>query len=489
MSVNPLLLTDVYKMGHMEQYKPGITKVYSTLVARKDNMYTHCIPFGLQYYLKKYFKQRITQENVDEFLEIRKSVLGTDANSEIIHKLRNLVNVGYFPLLIKSVPEGYRVRNKNVILTLTNTSSRFFWVPGFVESLLLKVWNTYTVATKSFELRLFMEKLARETCSNNNLVPYQVHDFGYRGCSSEETAALSGAAHLTSFLGTDTIPAIKLLKDYYYAEGTIGLSVPASEHSVMCSFGPDNEIEAFEHMLETYPGGIVSIVSDTYNLWNVLTNITPKLKEKILSRTGKVVFRPDSGDQTKILCGDPRSTEECEKKGVFRLLGEQFGTLKNYKGYEELHPSVGVIYGDGFHRKKLEETFHMMKTIGWASSNLVVGIGGILLQNNSRDDMGFSLKATYVEENGSGVNIYKDPITDPGKKSFKGLCRLDEISGGHGYSQTTTDEVSREEELKGILKPVYYFHSIDEKPIINEVTLKDIRTGVLLELDRLLYTN
>lgn len=488
MSINPLLLTDVYKMGHMEQYKPGITKVYSTLVARKDNMYSHCIPFGLQYYLKKYFNQKITSDHVEEFLSIRKSVLGKDAPAHIEEKLTKLAKVGYFPLTIKSVPEGYRVRNKNVILSLTNTHKDFYWVPGFVESLLLKVWNTYTVATKSFELRCFMEKYAKETCSNNNLVPFQVHDFGYRGCSSEETAALSGAAHLLSFLGTDTIPAIKLLKDYYYGKDSIGFSVPASEHSVMCSFGREGEKEAFQHMLKTYPDGIVSIVSDTYDIYNVLTNIVPQVKNDILSRNGKVVFRPDSGDQIKILCGDPRSSEECEKKGVFQLLKEQFGALTNHKGYMELHPSIGVIYGDGFHRKKLEDTYALMKTIGWASSNLVVGIGGILLQNNSRDDMGFSLKATYVEEEGNGVNIYKDPITDPGKKSFKGLCRLDELSGGHGFSQSTTDEVSWEEENKGLLKTMYNFHPTEWEPTINEVTLQDIRNRVSLEVGRYTYT-
>lgn len=477
MSLNPLLLTDVYKMGHMEQYKPGTSLVYSTLVARKDTQYKKALFFGLQSIIKNYFLKPITLENATEFLDIRQSILGGQTPDSVAKKIISLAKFGRIPLQIKAVEEGSYVQNRNVILSVQNTLPEFYWVPGFFESLLLKVWYPITVATNSFELRLFMEKMAAKTCDNNDLVKFQVHDFGYRSCASEEEAALGGAAHLLSFLGTDTVPAIKLLKEQYHAVDPIGLSVPASEHSVMCSFGEQNELQAFEHMLDTYPDGIVSIVSDTYDLYRVLRDFVPKLKERILKRNGKVVFRPDSGDQQQILCGDigaPRNT--VEYSGVIQSLMNQFGFTTNSKGYDVLNPKVGVIYGDGFYRKKLEETYALMERRKLASSNLVVGIGGILLHNHSRDDMGFSLKATYVEEVGNGINIYKDPITDPGKKSPKGLCSLHHVEGGHGENYVTVEECSWAQEGKGELKTAFLGNSV---ALYNkEVSLQTIRERV-----------
>ncbi len=212
MSLNPLLLTDVYKMGHMEQYKPGTSLVYSTLVARKDTQYKKALFFGLQSIIKNYFLKPITLENATEFLDIRQSILGGQTPDSVAKKIISLAKFGRIPLQIKAVEEGSYVQNRNVILSVQNTLPEFYWVPGFFESLLLKVWYPITVATNSFELRLFMEKMAAKTCDNNDLVKFQVHDFGYRSCASEEEAALGGAAHLLSFLGTDTVPAIKLLK-------------------------------------------------------------------------------------------------------------------------------------------------------------------------------------------------------------------------------------------------------------------------------------
>ena len=477
MSLNPLLLTDVYKMGHMEQYKPGTSLAYSTLVARKDTQYKKMLFFGLQGMVKQYFTKPITLKNAEEFLDIRKSILGGQTPDSVSSKILSLAKLGHIPLQIKAVSEGSYVNNKNVILTVRNTLPEFYWVTGFFESLLLKIWYPITVATNSFELRVLMEKYANQTCDSNEHVKFQVHDFGYRSCASEEEAAIGGAAHLLSFLGTDTVSAVQYLKENYYAEDPIGLSVPASEHSVMCSFGEANEFEAFNHMLDTYPNGIVSIVSDTYSLWNVLENIVPKLKEKILKRNGKVVFRPDSGNQKAILCGNVDSPKNSiEYQGVIQNLMSQFGYSTNSKGYDVLNPKVGVIYGDGFFRKRLVEVYDIMANLKLASSNLNVGIGEILLHNHSRDDGGFSLKATYVEQDGNGVNIYKDPITDPGKKSPKGLCSLHHIEGGHGEVWKTEEEVNWEREKMGMLKTSYFCGNSSHTSYIT--TLEDIREKV-----------
>lgn len=468
--INPLLLTDVYKMGHMEQYKPGTNKVYSYLIARKGNKLPKVLFFGLQYYLKKYLGIRITAEHVQEFLKYRKRILGTEAPQHIVDKLNKLVEDGFFSLKIKAVPEGAIVPAGNILASVTNTKDHAYWQVGFIESLLLKVWNTCTVASYSRKLKDLVSKFGQETCDNLSHVPFAVHDFGYRGVSSEETAALSGAAHLINFLGSDTVPAIKFLDDHYEGNKSkfVGLSVPAGEHSCACSYGREGELDYFKRMLEIYPAGIVSIISDTYDLWNVLTNFAVQLKDQILNRTGKVVFRPDSGNPLHIICGDPNAPEGSpEKKGALALLGEVFGYTVNQKGYKVLNPQVGLIYGDGFYYERFELVLQTMKEQGWATSNLVVGIGGLLLQNHNRDEQGYAFKATYSEVNGIPQELFKDPITDPGKKSHKGLMRLDYQIVDNNYVWKTTDQVSWEEEAKGELKEVFLngeqksFHTLE----------------------------
>jgi len=469
--VNPLLHTDVYKMGHMEQYAPGTTRIYSNIVTRSARKYPAVLNFGTQYYLSEYLSKPITKAHVDEFLDLNNRILSSTSN-EVYTKLRALEKLGFVPLIIKALPEGNVYPIGTPLLTATNHPDypEFAWTVGFYESLLLKIWNTCTVATFSRKLKQLCYLYADLTCDSNLHVDYQVHDFGYRGCSSEETAAISGMSHLVNFLGTDTVLAVKYAKDYYYATDPIGLSVPASEHSVMCSFGPTNEIDAFRHMLKTYPTGIVSIVCDTYNIWKVLSEFVPLLKDEILARNGKVVFRPDSGDQEKILCGNPDASDPLEKKGVFQLLFEQFGEFPNKKGYRTLHPKVGVVYGDGFYYDKFHTVFNRMKTDKISSAELTVGVGGILLQQHNRDDMGFSMKATYIEQNGNGVNIFKDPITDPGKKSLKGLLSVTQEPYHGGYTWKTNQEITWEQEKRGALQVVF-----NRGKLLNQTTFDEIR--------------
>lgn len=466
MNKNVLLSTDVYKMGHMEQFPEGTTKTYAYLTARSDKKIPFTLFNGLQYILKEYLSQPITHPMVTEFLEVRESILGPTPKN-IFDKMHALADLGYIPLEIKAVPEGTVLPVKNVLLTVTNTHPDFAWTVGFFESLILKVWNPITVGSYSMKLRNLVDTYADETVGNRMHCDWAVHDFGYRGCSSEETAAISGAAHLINFRGTDTVPAVKFLKDYYNATGLIGASVPASEHSVMCSYGQQDELKAFEHMLNTYPTGIVSIVSDTYNLWNVLTNFTQVLHKRIVSRNGKVVFRPDSGDPELIICGNPAAPAGSpENLGAVRLLEREFGSTVNAKGYKELSPFVGLIYGDGMYFERYERILARLKSMGYASSNLVIGVGGLLLQQHSRDDQGFAIKATYVEINGVEREIVKDPITDSGKKSHKGLMRLDYINGRY----VTTDQCTQNEEYGGLLDCVFR-----DGKLVKEFTLDEVR--------------
>lgn len=467
MNRNPLLCTDVYKMGHMQQYPPGTTKVYSYLLARSDKKMPATLFYGLQYYLK-ILTQKITSEMVEEFLSYRKEILGSDAPKDVVDKMDALAELGYFPLKIRAVPEGTTVPVRNVLMTIENTVPGFHWVVGFVESLLLKVWNTCTVASYSKKLQKLCRRFADETCDNVDHLPFQVHDFGYRGCSSDETASISGSAHLLSFMGTDTIPAIKMVKDTYGCDGPIGLSVAATEHSVMCAYGQENEFQAFERMLDLYPSGIVSIVSDTYDLWQVLEDFAPRLKDRILKRNGKVVFRPDSGDPPKIICGDDDAQHEsAEWMGSVRLLDKTFGSEKNSKGFKVLNPKIGLIYGDGMFYERFERTLETMRDRGYASSNLVIGIGGLLLQQHNRDDQGFAIKATFALVNGERRELMKDPATDRKKASHQGLLALYRDGDGRFF---TKDRCTEKEEAVSLLNTTF----VDGK-IVRPVTFNQIR--------------
>jgi len=455
---NPLLALDVYKMGHMEQYVPGCNKVYSYLLARSDKVFPQTVFFGLQYYLTQYLSLPLTHEMGDEFLENRESILGVPNSPEVIRKMRALCDLGYWPLQIRAVPEGTVMKTRNVLMTITNTHPDFYWCVGFIESLILKVWYSTTVASHSYAYRKIVDTHFAATVDDamSFLKHFTVHDFGYRGDSSEEGAALSGVGHLLSFTGSDTVPALQFARQFYKAkkDDFVMSSVPASEHSVMCSFGRGDEIGAFRNMLRLYPTGIISIVSDTFDVYHVLTEFATELREEILARPegSKVVFRPDSGNPEYIICGDPNAPlGSLESKGGIRLLDEVFGHTVNAKGFKVLNAKVGMIYGDGMYRARYERVLARLEEMGYATCNLVIGVGGIL-RNHSRDDFGFAIKATHVEVDGMPRDIEKDPVTDKSKKSHKGLIAL-AFDGDGEY--ITVDGCTPEEEEASLLPTVY----------------------------------
>jgi nicotinamide phosphoribosyltransferase len=502
MNKNLLMMTDSYKFGgHMLMYPQGTNKIYSYMIARSDKKLPETVFFGLQYYLKEYLSTPVSHADVDEAIFYRKMILG-DCPEQIEKAWRALADLGQLPIEIKAVEEGTVMPVKNVLMTVTNTHPDFFWLPNMLESFLLKIWNMTTTASFSRKYKQLAVQYATATCDDESHIPFSVHDFGYRGAASEETAATGGAAHLLNFLGTDTVPAVKLLyENYGPVEGPIGLSVSATEHSVQTTniayilsviakegnykgyklddfsgWADKTVAEALfiQDLLEIYPTGILSIVSDSYNYWDVLTKIAPWLKDKIEAREGplsKVVFRPDSGNPEKIINGDVDVPAlHPARKGSLNLLGETFGFTKNSKGYKVLNPKVGLIYGDGMYYERYQRTLEQMRSLGWASSNLVVGVGGILLQSHSRDDQGFAFKATYCEVNGEALEIVKDPITDPGKKSHKGLLLLDKHTDGTYF---TLDQVSSANEKLGLLKPVY-----KDGVILKFYTLEEIRERI-----------
>ena len=481
--INPLLYTDGYKVDHRRQYPDNTTLVYSNWTPRKSRIegVNEVVFFGLQYFIKKYviqeFTQNFFQQPKEQILKKYASRINNylGENKVGVEHIGALHDLGFLPIVIKALPEGVSVPIRVPMFTMYNTLPEFFWLTNYFETLLsTTIWMPCNSATIAKQYRKILDAYAEETSSIPEFVDWQGHDFSMRGMAGLEAAVLSATGHLLSFTGTDTIPAIDFLEEYYNAnanEELIGGSVAATEHSVMCMGTNNGEQETFKRLItEVYPNGIVSIVSDTWDLWKVLTEYLPNLKEEVLQRDGKVVIRPDSGDPVDIICGNPNGKTEVERKGVIQLLWEVFGGITNNKGYKELDPHIGAIYGDSITIERATQICERLKQNGFASTNVVLGIGSFTYQYNTRDTFGFAMKATYGEVNGEGRAIYKDPITDDGtKKSAKGLLKIVKENGTYQL----VDEVSWEEEQKGELREVFK----DGKLLIDD-SLKEIRKRV-----------
>ncbi|WP_103866150.1 nicotinate phosphoribosyltransferase [Aquimarina sp. I32.4] len=476
--MNPLLLTDGYKLGHKEQYPQGTTLVYSNWTPRKSRVegVDKVVFFGLQYFVKEYLIKRFNQEFFEQpkakvTAEYKKHVdhyLGVDYDIAHIEALHDL---GYLPIEIKAIPEGTEVPIRVPMFTMVNTKPEFFWLTNYLETLLsCIIWQPCTSATIAKQYRKILNQYAKETDqTNQEFVTWQGHDFSMRGMSGTESSLLSGMGHALSFSGSDTLPVAKAYETFYNADVTKELvigSVNATEHSVMCAGSKDDEIGTFKRLLKTYPTGILSVVSDTWDLWKVLTEYLPQLKQEILQRDGKLVIRPDSGDPVDIICGCEHENP-IVAKGVIELLWDEFGGTINKQGYKVLDPKIGAIYGDSITLERATQICERLKQKGFASTNVVLGIGSFTYQYNTRDTFGFAMKATYVEVNGEGREIFKDPITDDGtKKSAKGRIQLYEQNGEIVYK----DQVTKVEEEKGLLQTVF----IDGKLVVND-TLQQIR--------------
>ncbi|NER16629.1 nicotinate phosphoribosyltransferase [Spongiivirga citrea] len=461
--MNPLLLTDGYKLGHKEQYPEGTTLVYSNWTPRKSRMkgVDEVVFFGLQYFIKEYLIKQFNDEFfgqpkemvVKEYKKYVDNYLGIDYDVSHISALHDL---GYLPIEIKAIEEGSAVPLRVPMFTIVNTLPEFFWLTNYLETLLSTIiWQPCTSATIAKRYRTILNKYAQETdIRNMDFVTWQGHDFSMRGMSGTESSILSGMGHALSFSGSDTLPVAKTLEEYYNADITKELvigSVNATEHSVMCAGSKDDEIGTFRRLLKTYPSGILSVVSDTWDLWKVLTEYLPILKNEILGRDGKLVIRPDSGNPVDIICGFKHENPSISK-GVIELLWDAFGGTINSQGYKVLNPKIGAIYGDSITIERATQICERLKEKGFATTNIVLGIGSFTYQYNTRDTFGFAMKATYVEVNGEGREIFKDPVTDDGtKKSAKGLITLFEVDGIVNFK----DQVTPQEEEQGNLKTVF----------------------------------
>lgn len=487
--INPLTAIDFYKADHRRQYPANTEYVYSNFTPRSARLapvlegFDERVVFvGLQGYIKTFLMDAWDREFFDKPKErvIKKykhrmdSSLGEGAVP--VEHIEALHDLGYLPLKIKALPEGSRVNVKVPMLTMVNTLPEFFWLTNYLEtSISAEIWKVCTTATIAYEYKKLLTQYARKTGAPLDFVPLQGHDFSFRGMSGTHDAAQASLGHLTSFMGTDTVAAIDYAEDYYGAEGVIGVSVPATEHSVMCMGTKEDEVGTFRRLItELYPAGIVSIVSDTWDFWKVITDYAVELKDTILARKenalglAKVVFRPDSGDPVEVLCGNPDAEEGTpEYKGAVECLWNIFGGTKTDMGYKVLHERVGLIYGDSITLARANAILERLEAKGFASTNVVFGIGSYTYQHVTRDSFGFAMKATWGQVNGESREVYKDPITDKGeKKSARGLLRVVETENGF----TLFDQQTPEQEATGLLEEVFL-----NGKLVKETNLNTIR--------------
>lgn len=413
-------LTDSYKVTHWPVYPEGTVGLYSYLESR-GGLFPETVMFGLQYILEEYLSKPVTMADID-YAENRFQKHFGDVSVFNRAGWEIIVNEfgGKLPLRIKAVPEGTVVPTRNVLVTVENTDPRFFWLVNYVETLLVQVWYPITVATISRQIKKIIRRYLDETGDMAGLM-FKLHDFGFRGVSSVESAGIGGAAHLVNFMGTDTMAALDVALDYY-GEDMAGFSIPATEHSIMSALGRWGEKSQMERFLDAFGQNskfpAIACVSDTYDIFQACSELWGgDLKEKVLNLKNMLVVRPDSGTPHVIVIQ------------VIETLDKAFGHTTNAKGYKVLN-NVRVIQGDGVDLEEIQLILEAMKVRGWSADNIAFGMGGALLQKLNRDTQKFAFKASSIKIVNMWVDVSKNPITDAGKRSKAGRLQLVRVDGG-----------------------------------------------------------
>jgi nicotinamide phosphoribosyltransferase len=416
MKKNICTLSDSYKMCHYKFYPEGTEYVYSYFEARKSATYNKTVFYGLQALIKENFEGVIvTKEKIDQAeklidIHLGKGVFNRSGWEYILNNCG-----GKLPIRIKAIPEGTPVTKDNVLMTVENTDPNCAWLTNYLETVLSHVWYTSTVSTLSREIKIMLDHYLNITADNKNILPFQLHDFGYRGTECVESAGAGGSAHLVNFMGTDTIAGIEYAMQYYGAD-VCAYSVHATEHSIQTALGKDGEEEVFKNLLKECPTGILSVVIDSYDYMKFIEMAGTKFKDQILNRDGKLVFRPDSGDPVSV------------SSDVINALGKYFGYTINSKGFKVLNPKVGMIYGDGLDYQKIRFILFQFNLEGWSTENIVFGLGGGLLQNLNRDTQFCAFKSSAQYRDGVWHTIQKEP-RESSKKSKGGRLSLLNTNG------------------------------------------------------------
>ena len=449
---NLILQTDSYKLSHAGAYPKDVKGMFSYIEARSKG--DTIVPFGLQMWIKKTLLTPITKADIDE-AEVFAAGHGEPFNRAGWEKVLNVYK-GLLPVKIRAVPEGTRVPSGNVIVSVECVDPDLFWLSSYLETSLLRgVWYPTTIASNDYKAWRVIRRFAAESSDDLSLVPFTLHDFGGRGVSSGESAEVGGAAHLVYFMGSDTIEGVRAA-NFYYNSKMAAFSVPAAEHSIQCSYGPVAQRDYLEKMLDTYakPGGIVSIVIDGYDVYRE-AQVLCSLKDKIVASGARIVFRPDSGDALEVI---PR---------LLQLQELTFGSKLNSKGYKVIN-NVGIIQGDGIDLESMTAILEKVTDLGYSASNIVFGSGGALMQKVNRDTFKFAQKASAIFRNGQWHDIYKDPVTDPGKRSKAGRLSLyrSELTG----ELITMGVGETDAQWTDVMHTVY-----QNGELLNEQTLDEIR--------------
>jgi len=442
METNNILLSNIldsdsYKFSHWLQYPAGVSKMFSYLEAREGGQYNSTVFFGLQYILKKFLSNPITLRQVEEaeaFAKAHGVPFNTFGWQRIVGR-----HAGHFPVRIRAVPEGTVVPTSNILMSVESTDPEVFWIVSWIETMLVRLWYPITVATKSYYCKQLIREFLEATADDPEAeLPFKLHDFGSRGVSSQESAMIGGAAHLVNFQGSDTVAGIYAANKYYNHD-MAGFSIVAAEHSTMTMWGRENEAEAYANMLTQYDKQpIMAVVSDSWDIYNAAKNIWGGvLRDKVMKYGGTLVIRPDSGDPETVVVK------------LLKILGDSFGTTVNSKGYKVIDHNVRVLQGDGINEHSLKEILIAVKASGFSATNIAFGMGGGLLQQLNRDSCRFAFKCSYAEIDGKDVDVYKDPATDPGKRSKRGRLELNRRPDG------TVNTVRRGQEHESLLQDVY----------------------------------
>ncbi|MEZ2336918.1 nicotinate phosphoribosyltransferase [Mucilaginibacter sp. RCC_168] len=464
---NLILLADAYKYAHHKFYYPGTTQIYSYLESR-GGWFDETIFFGLQYFLKEYVQgQAFTQQDINEAEGFLQQVFGRNDvfNRAKFQYILDKYN-GQLPIKIKAVAEGTAVPTGNVLMTIENTDPECYWLTNFLETLLMQVWYPCTVATLSNQIRKVITQYYRETATDGAEagIDFVLNDFGFRGVSSVESAKLGGAAHLINFSGSDNLAGSSMAINYYDAQKVYGLSIPATEHSICTLLGKEGELEVFRHVLKSFPTGTIACVSDSYNIFRACEEYWgTELRDEILNRQGTLVIRPDSGDPIRTLLE------------IFEILFSKFGYTINAKGYKVLPPQLRVIQGDGVNYTEIKNIYKKLKENGISAENMVLGMGGALLQKVDRDTQKFALKCSSAVINSKEVAVEKSPtemdaqgnITESFKKSKGGRLKLVKING---IFKTVKEQEHRE--LSDYLQTVF-----ENGELVNTISFEQVRAN------------
>jgi nicotinamide phosphoribosyltransferase len=428
MRYNLILDTDSYKASHWLQYPPGTTAIYSYLESR-GGKYAQTVFFGLQYILKKYLSQPVETWMVEEakqFFQAHGEPFNEEGWMYIAQDLK-----GHLPIRIRAVAEGSVVPTHNVLMTIESTDPKAFWLVSWLETLLLRVWYPTTVATQSWHLKQIIFNYLHKTADDPEAeIGFKLHDFGARGVSSCESSGIGGMSHLVGFQGSDTVQGV-LYANHYYQHPMAAYSIPAAEHSTITAWQREGEAAAYQNMLNQFakPGSLVAVVSDSYDIWNAVDHLWgEQLRQQVIDSGATLVIRPDSGDPATVV------------GKVLEILDRRFGSTLNSKGYKVLN-YVRVIQGDGVNEISLVEILETVEKLGFSITNVAFGMGGALLQKLNRDTQKFAVKCSQVIVNGQEISVYKDPVTDPGKRSKKGRLDLLKIEGEYQTVAETEETI------------------------------------------------